>query len=388
LTKPLLTIFLIGCFNSGYPQKPDLLSVISSLQMDRDTFYTTGLFPSQITWKKGKKAAEDNNIFFTALTLYTLQSIRPYFSSFDQGRIDSIYRKASGAFAHYRNRHGDITYNFYQTYPDTPFPGVKRLSENNKAKLPDDLDDTALVYLIQPTTDSLNRTLKQKMVNEVHKQKKIRSAPRAYRNNLMYRTWFADKMKQDIDLCVNVNVLTFIVEKGIPLDTVDRSVLRAMKQIIVNNGHRSQGDRIAPHYQNTSVILYHIARLLAMASDAELNEIRPKIIRDLVAQLEVTENGMERVILLSSLYRLNEKPAFEIDIAKLKQAMDEFYWFRADLIRGNPLGIKNILRKRDFLIYKYRSEAHCWALVAELEALSKAQSKTINDRHVLWIGSY
>jgi hypothetical protein len=61
----------------------DLLDSISSRQIHRDSFYTTGLFPSQIVWRGTKKSAS---------LLLELEKLSGAHFEFDVSRIKLIRR--------------------------------------------------------------------------------------------------------------------------------------------------------------------------------------------------------------------------------------------------------------------------------------------------------
>lgn len=374
-----IIIFLFYSIQDASSQKNDFLKSIFSLQVSKDSFYNAGLFPSQISKNNCKKAVEDNNIFFTALINYTLQDIKHTLSKAEQIVVDSIYSLSEVNFSYYQNRNGDISYNFYQVNPENPFPNVKRFSKSKRALLPDDLDDTSILYLIQQTSDSLNIAVKQKMASQSLSNKKLISTYKPYRKSLAYRTWVADKMKQDLDICVMSNVLTFVIEKQLVLDSIDEQSIRLIKKMVEENVHLKNEYIASSHYQNSSIILYHIARLISKSNHPKLKSIQKKIISDIQAQLLTVDNYMEKVILLTSLYRLNQKTDFEINLSQASKDMADFYWFRANPFSGYRLWVKRIVNCSNFMQYKYKSEAYYWTLLLELKQLSNAEFKETDN---------
>lgn len=367
----VLIFFLLA--PSAFAQD-SLLQRIAAFQVEKDTFYQAGLFPSQIAWKKGKRKAEDNNIFFTGLILYTLQSLQSHLPDSAQKQVQAMYHSARQNFWRYQNRRGGITYNFYQVHPDNPFPNYPLFSKWNKMLLPDDLDDTSILGLVQNPSDSLAAALQALMRAESYDNSKVLSTFRPYRESKAFRTWFADKMKQDFDLCVMANALLFIFQEDLPLGEVEEASIDFIAEMVNTNRHLHQGALVASHYQNPSIIVYHLGRLVANSTHPRLLALKPKLVADAHSLLAKASNEMEIVILLSTLYRLQEKPTFAINYAQLPPDMDTFYWFIANPFSGNRLWIKKLLKNAGRLRLYYKSEAYYWALVLELHILAEASA--------------
>ncbi|MEM9023058.1 MAG: hypothetical protein AAGB22_04920, partial [Bacteroidota bacterium] len=349
-----------------------LLDKIAAVQVKETGFHEAGLFPSQIVWPSERKVVEDNNIFFTALIVYTLQSIKSTMPVEDQALIDRISAKARPTFFQYQNRQGGPTYNFYPVRPENPFPGFRFLPRFEFAKLPDDLDCTAMIWLAQSSTPETDRQVKQLMADQSSRSDRISSTFPAYRQSRAYRTWFATKMKQDLDVAVNCNVLTFVFEKGLPLDAVDAAAIDFIVQVVRSGQHVHQGHLVSSYYQSPTVILYHLARLIAVADHPDLNSLRETVIADLKAMLTAADNALEQVILLTSLHRLQAPVAFEIDLARLERDMPHFYWFRTNFLCGYPFWVKRLFGKEHFVNYRNQCEAYGWCLALELKQLANA----------------
>jgi hypothetical protein len=349
-----------------------------------DSFYQEGLFRSQIAKRNGRKTVEDNNIFFTALINYTLQSCKDSLSADEQLVVDSLYAKSKRVLPYYQNRKGDITYNFYQVNPENPFPNLRFYSGIRKFRLTDDLDDTSLIYLILQSSDSLNKALKKKMAEQSRNPRKIVSTLPKYRESKAYRTWFADKMKQDLDICVMANVLTFVFQKKLPMDSVDIETIQLISQLVSANAHLTKARWVSAHYQSSSIILYHLARLIVVADHPDLNPLKRKIVSDLHNQLRQASNPMERVILLTSLYRLGEKVNFEFDLGELEGEMKKFFWFNGNPFSGSPVWVKKLMGKK-FMQLRYTSSGYYWCLLLELKTVSKASVEVKDGRPTIHI---
>jgi len=375
MRKIALIIFIIYspcCFSQdiGF-SKDSLLHKICDLQCKGDDFFHDGLFASKRYLGEQKKFKYDNNIFFTALITYTLQSLHDDFTRHDQQIIDSIISRAKSNYSRYRNRRNEITYNFWQTHPDLPLPNNKFWSKSEKIKLPDDFDDTSIIFVTQEKNDSLDFVLKQKMAAHANLvNAKISSTFRRYKSYKAYNTWFGEKMKQDFDICVMSNTLLYIFQRGLELNQFDYETMQLIKQMVISDDYLNYPQLISPHYQNSSVILYHLSRLLSVANNEKLNGIRDKVIKDLNEKLKHVNNRMEKVILLSSLYRLDQKPDIQMDYKDISNDFEDFSFFVANPFSGNTMLAKRLLGTGKYAFYKYRCDAYNWTLILELQDLA------------------
>ncbi len=377
--KLWLVLIAILISDSVYPQDFHILQKIDSLQSRGTAFYRKGLFPTRIRFENRRKTHEDNNIFFTALTVYTLQSLRSSFAAEGKTLIDTMEARALRTYPYYKNRQGGPTYNFYQTHPDRPFPGFPALSKKKRFRLADDLDDVSFLYLTQHTPDSLNEAVKHEMEQQTRSPEKVRSTFQRYRRSKAYRTWFAHRMKQDLDICVMSNVLLFVYQKHLPLDSTDYRTIRLISRMVEDNDIMKYGYLVSSHYQQTPVILYHLSRLILVADNPELNELIPKIVADLKSELKVSHNRLEQIILLSSLYRLNQPVDFTFTYGSILKDMPSFYWFRANPFSGSNVFLKRIMGRHGLLNFKYSAQAFYWSLVLELQQLSGAKIQPSGD---------
>ncbi len=367
-------IFFISfhCFT----QPVHTIKILSNLQAVDDPFYNDGLFPSRRFLGKGKNAKEDNNIYFTAITVYTLKSLRDHLSESDKILVDAIIAKATANYPLYKNRNGDITYNFWQTSPEMPFPNSKHLSKSNRMKLPDDLDDTSIIYLTLDNTLERSEQVKQKMADHSNTTR-VKSTFRRYRNFQGYLSWFGERIKQDLDVCVMSNVLLFAFQKQLKMNETDGQTIQLIKEILDNDDHLKNPHIVSPWYQNSSIILYHLARLISVADDPTLSGLRGKIVADIKKHLQRVEHEMEKMILFSTLLRLGEPldSDMNIDDEKISANFEDFYWFRVNFFSGKGMFVKKLIGKSGAFQYKYTSEAYYVALLLEFQVLSASYGK-------------
>ncbi len=171
-------------------------------------------------------------------------------------------------------------------------------------------------------------------------------------------------------------------EKELPMAAIDTASYELLKSAINQDYHLKKGHLISSQYQNPSIILYHMARLIAKVNTPLINEIRSKIIGDIKLRLTLATNSMEQVILITSLFRLGEKVDYEIEYQSLQNDMNNFYWFKANPFYGSRFWMRKIVGTSNFLQNLYKSEAYYWSLVLELETLSNASFSIENNQPI------
>lgn len=325
-----LIIFTFICFPSfgqyDTTSVNDALDKVLRMQVLDDPFYDSGLFRTQREWKGDEM--EDNTLFYSANISYILQNLYRYLSNSKQVVVDTIIRRVHANVWRYANRKGEASYNFWQTSPDTPHPNGKAKHQKLKHGLPDDLDDSAILAMILEN-DSASQLLRRKMTNYAteNNNRRVPKAPRGYRKTKAYRTWFADRWTQDLDIVVLCNVLAFIFENDYPLNQYDTASVSVIKSMLERRDHLKMPKEVSPYYGRTSVILYHIVRVLKADRNGVLESIENQVINELHEQLKLVHNEYERLLIFTALYRMDEKPVVEISEDKLGIDAADFYFF-------------------------------------------------------------
>lgn len=86
----------ISMMTGSVAQDPDVLvQKIANLQSKGDDNYSEGLFPTQRTHRYFPYTVEDDTIFPTAVTVYTLQQVREALSERSRQIIDEVARRPS-----------------------------------------------------------------------------------------------------------------------------------------------------------------------------------------------------------------------------------------------------------------------------------------------------
>ena len=283
-----------------------LVQRIAALQSKSNGAFVKGLFPSYITGKEqfsAKKA--DNNIFYNGLTAYIISGVRHRLSPANQTIMDSVVEQAKPAFARFKNRKGRDTYNFWRT--DTPFHypyiGLVNLFMKQTA-LPDDMDDTVLSLLALGADDSTAAAVHDLMQQYVNSDTAdLRTVINAYEQYPAYSTWFGKKFPVVFDVAVLCNVLSFVQHYNLPWTKADSASLQLILETVTRDYHIYQPLYAAPYYPKTSIILYHLARLMHIKPIPALEAIQPQLIIDASEQFDQSNNILEKVILGTALMK-------------------------------------------------------------------------------------
>ena len=331
----------------------------------------TGLFSSVRRNDTLSYRRTDTNVFFTAITVFTLQNLRQLVGAETQQIIDQVTQRAVAAYPIFKNKDGLNTYNFWPTSPSKHFPNGHLFHHFDHFRIPDDVDDTAMVYLTtQPSRDE-QIWLKDKLSQHANGsgRHQIKNTYAEYRHLQAYSTWFGKNIGVDFDACALSNLLYCIYHYNLPRDKHDIDSLMYLRSIIESGRYVSDPFRCAPHYARTSLIIYHLARLLAAFDIPVLESIRPQLIADGHRQLATTNNCVERLILATSLKRLGASaPPQRVD--GIEEAVKTFHFFIAGMLTAYEQPWLRRFAHYPIVQMRWQCEAHSWGLVAEYLAVN------------------
>ena len=312
----------------------------------------------------------DTNSFFTAITVFTLQGLRAGLSEPEQERVDQFSRRAVAAYQRFRNKDGLSTYNFYPTRPTAHFPNGWVFRHFRHFQLPDDIDDTAMVYLTtRPVRADLD-WLKTKLTRHANGVQSV--APNTfpdYRHLTAYSTWFGKNMPVELDACALSNLLYCLYYYDLPRNRHDADSLTFLRSIVETDRYRTDPFRCAHNYARPSLIIYHLARFIGAFDPPELRAIRPKLIADARTALAGATNRMEQVVLATSLLRLGEA-VVDLDLTDIETDVTGFHFFIAGLLSAYPQPWVYRWAHRPFWHIRWRCEGYNWALVLEYRMLA------------------
>ncbi len=349
-----------------------ILQKIESLQSNRDKYFASGLFPTYRFHLYLPGVQADNSIFSTASTVFVLQNLVPYFTEGEKSIALSICKKAIARYEDYRNKDGLKTYNFWKTDGSPHFPNGWLLSRLKSVRIPDDVDDTALIYMTKPSPKEDVLWLQKKLKMHANlASRQIQNTFPEYMQLKAYSTFFGKNMYIEFDACVLCNLLLLFYRNGIKLDEYGQASVEYLSDIIRTNKHLDVPFYTAASYPQTSVILYHYARLLGEFAVEGLSQLKEKIISDLKAESKRAK-PMLQLLAQTALMKLKEPINNPIELP-LDYDFGNFYYYHAGMLTAIETPLARQLARHQFVHLKYRCEAHHWALVLEHEVLRQNQ---------------
>ncbi len=366
-----LAVLFLASFKTTAAQSSaaldSLLRQIAAQQQTRTDFFFNGSFPSYRLYGAGTKLKPDNNIFFTGLIAFTLKQLRSRLSDDQRALCDAVIQRAQVAYPQFRNKAGLPTYNFWRTTPPLVFPNSWFLTKFNESQaLPDDLDDTAILWLSQNPSDSILRLVKKLMAAHANgKFGRVKNIYRPYRQMPVYSTWFGVKMPVDFDFSVLCNVLYFVYYYDLPLNAHDSATVTFLKEMIEKGYYKSDPAYISPHYGRTPLLLYHISRLLHRFSIPPLDSLKPELLTTAYEQYDRADNWLDSVLLSTSILWLQGKrmPVTPPDSADLYAAEKTF--FVASFAEMLPQFWKKLLMPSQWIKYYFICPAYRQTLYLE-----------------------
>lgn len=351
----------------------DTLLHIAQLQSRGTPYFPEGIFPTYRSNPYVGYSRPDTTLFFSALVAFTLRSLREQLSADSAALVEQLTEKVVANYPNFRNKDGLDTYNFWMTKPSRHFPNGHVFRHFEHFRIPDDVDDTALVYLTtQPTATQL-AWLKNKLSQHANGTKQwIQNTYPEYRLLPAYSTWFGKKMYIEFDACVLSNLLYCLTTYRLPHDEYDTASYQYIRSVIETDRYIKEPFRCAHQYPRTPLIVYHVARLIAAHDPLLLRPIVPKLIADTHRLLSQTTHPMDQVLLSTSLLRLGEKPP-KLAVERLGKAdFEGFYFFIAGLLTAYEQPLLYQIAPNPLFHMRWTCEAHCWALLVEYDVLRQS----------------
>ncbi len=275
-----------------------LIERIALCQSRGDAFFPDGIFPSYRHNKYLFYRRPDTNIFYTATIAFILNQVKDKVSTKSQQIIDEITAKAIKNYPDFQNKDGLKTYNFWKTKPSKHFPNGRIFQHLDHFRIPDDIDDTALIYLTLPHSKEDVLWLKEKV--------KLHCSPLGVKGGGVYSTWFGKNMPIEHDVCALCNLMYLFEKYQLPHNEYDEAVFEFLKKVILGEKYITNAFEVAHNYATTPLIIYHYARLLSDFEIPQLEVCREKLIHNIKQILNNELNKMSRVILETSLMKLDK----------------------------------------------------------------------------------
>jgi hypothetical protein len=345
----------------------DLIQKIAHLQDTANRkYFPKGIFEAYRSNKYLRYRRPDTNVFFTVITVFTLNNIKEFLSLESQLLVENITKKATKSYYLFKNKDGLNTYNFFQTNPSKHFPHGNLLHRFNHFKIPDDIDDTAMIYMTLPHTKEEAKWLQNKLITHSNNYKQqIKNTFSEYKNLNAYSTWFGKDMYIEFDACALSNMIYCQLHFGLELDEHGDDSVKYIQQTILSNQYIEQPFRVAHQYARTPLIMYHVMRLMNKFHIPDLEICREKLENDILHYLQKENLSFwDRVVLEISLKNkkvVEVKPTVEL----LNDIKTDYPFFIAGLLTAyeNPLLYK--LSSSKLFHINWTCEAHCLALLME-----------------------
>ncbi len=354
---------------------PQFLKKITSLQSTDTKYFPAGLFPAYRQNPYFGYTRPDTTIFFSAIIGFTLKSLRGKMLAGEQKQVDTILAKIKKNYPDFQNKDGLKTYNFWKTKPSRHFPNGFVFRHFEHFRIPDDVDDTAFVYLTENPTLQELQWLKDKLAQHANGSKLwIRNTYPQYYKLRAYSTWFGKNMYVEFDACVLSNILYCIFHYNLPLNQHDAHSLLYIRSVIETDRYRTEPFRCAHQYPSTILIVYHVARLMAAFDPPALWPVKAKLIKDAQELLRTENHPMNRVLLATSLLRLGQAtPRIAVENFTEKDFAG-FHFFIAGLLTAYESPELYKLAANKIFHMNWTCEAHCWTLLLEYEVLWRDNS--------------
>jgi hypothetical protein len=364
--RKLIVIFIFqGLYVTISAQQTDtalisaLIKDIAALQVPKDDEFYKGMFPSfRECGGAPHNYQPDNNIFFTAISAFALRNILPALSDSNQKITRDIIEKASSSYAYYKDQFGDPFYNFWPSHaPIMPhtyyFKYLKGVFGQGE-----DADDTVMILMTDDNNDSANTVVKRRLIDVANKSngRNIISTYKKYRDISAYSTYLGTRMTPDFDFAVQCNILYFMYDKHLPFTAQDSATLDLLTHMVKNREYMKAPVYLSPYYVKSSILLYHLTRLMGAFNIPKLEIYKPQLVEDIHALLNKSNNVMDQIILRTALLRLGEAaPALGL------QSIDEFeksnqqqyIFFQAKAAFSYPTPFKQIFLHWSYITYYF-----------------------------------
>lgn len=305
----------------------------------------------------GYKRADDN-IFALASTLFILQKNASHLNDKEKEAFEKIQTKIQSYFPKYQNKDGRLTYNFYRTQPSGHFPNGRFMRRFDHFRLPDDIDDTALIYLSSGASKEQTIWLKTHLAEFTDQYK-------GNPNQRIYNTWMGKNMPKEQDVCALLNLMYLFFSHQVDLNQTDVNTLEYMTESVVEI--TKNPFKIARHYAHPALIIYHYARFMGDFSYSALEKKKETLVLIALELLEKEKVAHFRMLLEISLIKFGiKREAVELNMKSKK----EFYSFiGAPFAPFNNRAVRMIAENKWSQIF-WKSEIHELALELEYVCLS------------------
>jgi len=388
MIKQIFVILILLCtFIATSAQNKDslihaLLLDIRSAQSKQDSFFYRGTFP---TYRQCGGAPHnyqpDNTIFYTAITAFSLRNMLPYLSSKDKTITENIIKESRLSYHLYRNKHGYPYYGFWAT-KDPIMPGTYYFKYLKQVfGQGEDADDTVMILMSDSSSDKDVSELKQRLIDVANLSKqKIIAAYKKYRNIPAYSTYLGSRTVPDFDFGVHCNILYFVLDQKLPFVKQDSATLQLVTEMVRNREYMSAPVYLSPYYVRSSILIYHVVRLMHTFQIPELEPYKQQLIDDAKKEFDASTNVMDKIILSTSLMRLGVYDERYISpftsISDFENSnQKQFVFFQARAAFSYPSPFKQIFLHWSYINYYFYCPAYYKTLWLENLVQQKVSEK-------------
>lgn len=374
---------------SGNPETDtshSIIQKIASLQSRGDKYFPGGIFPSFRQNKYLLYKRPDTNIFYTASIVFVLNQLKSSLPAESQLIVDDITAKAIQNYRTFQNKDGLKTYNFWQTPKDgrasNHFPSGYIFRHSEHFRLPDDIDDSSLIYLTSQASNEEVVWLKEKVQLHANlsegptKKRQVKNTFAHYKALKIYSTWFGKNMAIEFDACALCNLMYMFEKYQLLHNAYDIDTYRYLGEIIKRKEFISHPFRVSHNYATAPLIVYHLSRLLGEFTNTPLEAYRKDLIELGLLLIEIEKVAMNKVLLQTSLLKLSRvndfgykneiKDCLKADsILNLPIPDPNFCYFLGPLLSSYENPILQFFAPMKITQMDWKCEAHEWVLVLE-----------------------
>jgi hypothetical protein len=320
----LLTLIQMPSFAKGPSDSLLIGQLLKSIVKDQvqsnHPDFFDGMFPTFREWGAWPVNRQpDNNVYFTAITSFTLKNLALKLNSKQQLSIDTIVKNAAKCYPNFLNKKRGGFYEFLSA--DNSFmPNSLFLKYLKKQFSPgEDADDCVMIFMSSKHPDSVLESFHKKLIAASNlSTKKINSTFKKYRDIPAYSTFLGPKMGIDFDFCVQTNLMYYLLGQKQVFGKQDEATLLLLLENVRNRDYMFHPEYISPWYARSSVLIYHIARLLQAYDISAFTPYKQQLIADATYLLGQPANVMDKIILSTAILRLGGKLVNPIEIKDLQ----------------------------------------------------------------------
>ncbi len=364
----------ISTMEANFPPREELLAqawrhldAVAALQRpdDSDPRFAKGSFPGERFNRYWLYRRADDNLFFTALVVFTLGQLAEDFPPERRARYEALRAGALEAYPLYRHPSGRPTYNFWRTRPSRHFPNGLLLGRLDHFRIADDIDDTALVHLTRPFSAAEKRRLRDELLARANgKGRSVRNGLPGLLRLPTFTTWFGQAMYYEQDACALSNLMLWTRREAFAPAPADLATDEFLRRVLWEGHAERSPFRAAHHYPETHLVLYHLSRHFAAAgpqAEAERQHLRQRLWQRWRDQ----PPGMERLLLANALMRLGQPAPLEPLALRDEPDFGHFYFFVAGMLTAIERPWVYRLARHPFFHIRFANRAYFLTLCVE-----------------------